>query len=289
MLQKKIDKAEQFLKRNQEVLICPYCQQSFLPIEDYHLSCPKGHQFDLSKKGTLYFLKHSIETEYNQEMLSHRQKMIATGLYDQLLQVMNQEIVSLEDHVVVDVGCGEGSFLKRLSDQGLKGKKIGFDISKEGIQLATNQELEALWCVADITHLPFATNGVDCLLNIFSPSHYQEFTRVLKEDGLLVKIVPESGYLKELRELFYSDQESKQVYSNQKVVEKFNAEMTQTLQKRVTYQFPIPVENHQDLLKMSPLHWGASSDAQKKAESTMLDVITIDVLILIGRKKNAFN
>ena len=288
MLLKKIDRAEKFLTENQRLLTCPHCQEAFLPIVGYHLSCTKGHQFDLSKKGTLYFLKHSIETEYNQEMLVHRQKMIATGMYDQLLTVINQQINLSDQEIVVDVGCGEGSFLQRLSDGGLGGRKIGFDISKEGVQLATEHPVEAFWCVADITHLPFGNKSIDYLLNIFSPSHYQEFTRVLKEDGKLLKIVPESGYLQELRQLFYSDQAEKQVYSNQKVVEKFDTEVKLISQTRVTYQFPVPRERQADLLKMSPLHWGASSEARKQAEATVLDVITIDVLFLIGEKKNAF-
>lgn len=62
------------------------------------------------------------------------------------------------------------SFLAELSQAGLSGLKIGFDLSKEGIYLASNQPIDAFWCVADLTNLPFADQGLDTILNIFSPS-----------------------------------------------------------------------------------------------------------------------
>ena len=83
--------------------------------------------------------------------------------------------IFLKNKTVVDVGCGEGSFLAELSQAGLSGLKIGFDLSKEGIYLASNQPIDAFWCVADLTNLPFANEGLDTILNIFSPSHYQNF------------------------------------------------------------------------------------------------------------------
>ncbi len=81
-------------------------------------------------------------------------------------------------------------------------KAVGFDLSKEGVYAATAQPVEAFWCVADLTNLPFEDQTFTTILNIFSPSHYKEFQRVLTDDGEVLKIVPQQDYLKELRKRF---------------------------------------------------------------------------------------
>lgn len=283
MLLKKIDRGDQFLKQNINLFRCPNCHQPMNQIRDYQVSCENNHQYDLSKKGTLHFLNHTIKTDYDQGMLTHRQKMIDTGLYDQLITRLSELLATDDIETLVDMGCGEGSFLKDLTALEVKGQKIGFDISKDGVNLATEQPIEAFWCVADMTNLPFNDQSISHLLNIFSPSHYEEFRRVLKSQGKIIKVVPEADYLKELRVLFYENNEAKQSYSNEKVVTKFAEELTLVSQERLTYQFPVPKENQIDLLKMSPLSWGATAEAFAKAQENNVETITIDVLILIGR------
>ncbi len=94
-----------------------------------------------------------------------------------------------------------------------------------------------------MTNLPFADQTFNAVLNIFSPSHYQEFQRVLSEDGEVLKVVPQENYLKELRQAFYPNQPEKQSYSNERVVAKFAEAMKLTERQRVTYEFEIPEEN----------------------------------------------
>lgn len=162
---KKIERAQQLLKKEAAVFRCPTCHEP-MHVEGVGLICQQRHQFDLSKKGTLYFLNHGVQTEYNKKMFTSRGKMIQSGMY---APVLNKIMYYLsQNKTVVDVGCGEGSFLAELSQAGLSGLKIGFDLSKEGIYLASNQPIDAFWCVADLTNLPFANEGLDTILNIFS-------------------------------------------------------------------------------------------------------------------------
>lgn len=283
MLEKKIDRAAHFLKENSRLFRCPVCHASFKPLMGYQFQCEAGHSFDLSKKGTVYFLKRHIDTEYNHEMLLHRQKMIQAGLYEPLLQVLADLLQVTSKSAILDIGCGEGSFLHELIKKKQQGNYSGFDLSKEGIQLATDHPSTAFWCVADLTNLPFQTHSMDYLLNIFSPSHYEEFKRVLKEEGEVIKVIPEANYLKELRQLFYEDNEAKQTYSNEKVIEKFAAEVEITSQQHISYTFSVPKALYPSLLKMSPLHWGASEEAQKNAARMIIQEITIDVQVIKGK------
>ena len=279
---KKIDFARNFLEIHQEQFLCPVCKSAF-QLKEYSLICAENHQFDLSKKGTVYFLSHSIQTEYNKKMLIHRGKMIQNAMYQPLLERI-VDIMNVTGNTL-DVGCGEGSFLTELSNLGLAGSKFGFDISKDGIYLASNQPIDAFWCVADLTNLPFADESMDTILNIFSPSHYQEFQRVLKKDGTVIKIIPEKEYLKELRSAFYPDDKSKQTYSNEKVLAKFSKEMDILVDERVTYTYSIPEENRLDLLEMSPLEWGVAAQVKDKIQKQPLSEITIDVRMLKGKMR----
>lgn len=279
---KKIDFARNFLETHQEQFLCPVCKKS-IQLEGYSLICAENHQFDLSKKGTIYFLSHSIQTDYNKKMLIHRSKMIQSGMYQPLLEKIIGDMDLTGN--TLDVGCGEGSFLSELSSLGLVGPKFGFDISKDGIYLASNQPIEAFWCVADLTNLPFADKSMDTVLNIFSPSHYSEFQRVLKQEGTVIKVVPETDYLKELRTAFYPDDETKQTYSNEKVLAKFYKEMDILSDERVTYSFSIPKENRLDLLEMSPLEWGVAEEVKEAIQKNPLSDITIDVRMLKGKVK----
>lgn len=276
---KKIDSARNYLEKQYRQFRCPTCHKEFI-LNGYSLICEENHQFDLSKKGTLYFLSHSIQTEYNKKMLLHRGKMIRSGMYQPLLDKII-EAMNLTGNTL-DVGCGEGSFLSELTRLGLAGGKTGFDISKDGIYLASSQPIDAFWCVADLTNLPFNDHSMDTILNIFSPSHYQEFQRVLKQDGTVIKVIPEEGYLKELRAAFYPDDREKQSYSNEKVLAKFSKEMSVISDERITYTFEIPDVNQLDLLEMSPLEWGVSETVKQKLQKAPLREITIDVRMLTG-------
>lgn len=281
MLQKKIERSAAFLKEHHDLFRCPICHQLFQTCEDFSFRCPAGHQFDLAKKGTLYFLDHANPTEYNEEMFAARRTMIQAGMYQPLIAQMSKILKCKEETVCVDVGCGEGSFLAQLQQD--LGIYIGFDISKPAIQLASQYDQKIFWCVADLTNLPFADQSVDYLFNMLTPSHYQEFKRVLKPEGKLIKIVPESNYLKELRELYFPDEEAKQHYSNQQVIKKIKQEMTIVNEERITYHFDVSEKIHASLLKMSPLVWNVKEEVKKAAEKATLSSITVDLRLIVAQ------
>lgn len=284
MLEKKIDRAAHFLAQHRSVFRCPFCFSSFTSVKEHSMICEEGHRFDLSKKGTLYFLRKAVQTDYDEAMFSSRHQIITAGFYDVVLERLRDLCADVvgESGVLVDAGCGDGTFLDRLSELGLRGTKIGFDLSKDGILRASRFNGDAFWCVADMTNLPFADEQINLILNFLSPAHYGEFKRVLSENGQVVKVIPESGYLQELRSLLYQDHAEKQVYSNEKVYQKFKEEWQVVEDERVTYTLPVPTELQQDLLNMSPLQWGAEVP---KDPETVCEKMTIDLRILVGERK----
>lgn len=282
---KKIDRSRLFLAQHPQLFRCPVCHEK-MTAQDYSLICQMGHRFDLSKKGTLYFLEHQIKSGYDQKMFAPRGRMIQSGMYAPVTAFLAELLQ--DSQMILDVGCGEGSFLKELVDRQVKGTLCGFDIAKEGVYLATNQPFAAFWCVADLTNLPFDDGSIDTVLNIFSPSHYEEFRRVLRPGGQVVKVVPQAGYLKELRAAFYPDQKARRQYSNAAVVEKFKEQLDDVSIQRVCYTFDIPQERRLDLLEMSPLEWQVSQQIKTALQADPLKQITIDVEILKGNKSKRF-
>lgn len=276
---KKIERGTMFIQTQSDLFRCPTCHQ-MMHAQEKALVCLEGHRFDVSKKGTLYFLNHQIKTDYDREMFEHRRKLIVHGMYQPLLDLLQP---FCQNQRILDVGCGEGSFLQQLNEQATLLPSVGFDISKEGIYLASDYGENIFWCVADLTNLPFQEDRFTTILNIFSPSNYQEFQRVLVDGGQLIKVVPRSGYLKELRAAFYPEDEKKQHYSNQAVVEKFQETFRESERQTLTYVFDIPESCQLSLLEMSPLEWGVSMEIKEKLQKKPLKRITIDLDILIGR------
>lgn len=272
---KKIDRGASFLAEQQELFRCPKCHQK-MNQKDKSLVCMNGHRFDLAKKGTLYFLDHQIKTEYDNEMFAPRGRMIRSGMYQPVIEKIAQ---FMQTGNLLDVGCGEGSFLQQINQVKANPVNIGFDIAKEGIYLASNQPIEAFWCIADLTNLPFTDKSFDTILNIFSPSQYREFKRVLKPDGCVIKVVPQSGYLQELRAIYHPDGEA---YSNEAVIQRFTEELKIDQRERITYTFEIPEENRLDLLEMSPLEWQVSPEVKAELAKNPLKKITIDIELLKG-------
>ncbi len=113
--------------------------------------------------------------------------------------------------VVVDVGCGNGMWLKRLAG-GMPGlRAIGVDLS-EGML----QSLVAKWegsgpapvAVADAQELPLRDQSVDVALLIQMLYHVPERSRalaetrrVLREEGAALIATPGPRHLQEIREL----------------------------------------------------------------------------------------
>ncbi|CAH0418584.1 methyltransferase domain-containing protein [Periweissella ghanensis] len=278
---KKIDKGRLFVQENLALFQCPNCQAAFTDVVENTVTCVNQHAFDLSKKGTLYFLNHAVNTEYDDAMLASRRKVLTAGLFDGIVDAVVAALPTTPQ-TLLDVGTGEGTpFAKLLTQRGNIDTAIAFDISKAGVNLATQLETDAFFAVADLAQLPFATDAFSSVVEFFSPSAYAEFNRVIQPNGMLVKVVPNHFYLRELREMLYPEGSKHHTYDNQQVVDLFMQNYPDTIIQDVTYQWTIPTDLYADLLHMTPLHWGARPEAQAMAEKTPLTSITVDVQLLI--------
>ena len=215
---KKIERAEKLVQSHLNTFRCPICHQGYIRLTGNTLVCEEGHTIDFNRHGYLHFLNTQGTTEYDRTMFLSRRRLLEAGLFKPIIEEVNS-LLPTTPQTILDVGTGEGTPLAQLAT--LRHNQdfyVGFDISKPGITLATQLDIDAFFCVADLRQLPFADRSFDTVLELFSPSDYREFNRVLKEDGNLMKVIPNADYLLELRHLLYGNQDQHYHYDNSRVL-----------------------------------------------------------------------
>lgn len=279
---------------NEAIFKCPLCNNPMEIENDKSLVCVNRHCFDISKYGYVNMLLKPPKNKYSKEMFLSRRIICNRGFFEPLLEQISQIIIEKvrprdNSLKILDAGCGEGYHLVRIKEKVMFSGfnhvvAAGIDISKEAVLIGAKEYKENIWCVADLANCPFADGQFDVILNILSPSNYSEFQRLLADDGLIIKVVPDSSYLQELRAFFYEETE-KQIYSNDDTIELFKKNLQLVDIKNVRYNVPIDKENLKHLISMTPLSWGTSEEkVEKVLESESIDQITVALTILIGRK-----
>ncbi len=284
------------MEKYQHLFRCPLCSQPMRMVTCKSLLCTNQHCYDLSRHGYIHLSSRAYKTKYDKLLFASRRRMYNSGFFDPLNEAITNHMVEFMKPLLdqnrqlylLDAGCGEGSHLSHIQDKLIqKGIReltsVGMDLSKEGIAAASKKYPQPLWCVADLAHCPFANQQFDGILNILSPSNYAEFTRVLAEDGCILKVVPEQYYLQELR-YGYELNKNKPAYSNDNTLSRFKEHFQLLNVERVTYCFPLHADLMEPLIHMTPLTWGATEADWHRVQKMNLTHITVDLLILCGRK-----
>lgn len=263
----------QNMQDNEQIFACPICSQQVQVVEDGAVVCMGKHSFDVAKQGYINFMTKPVQSMYSKELFEARHKIISSGLYDELQERLAERAVGIH---LLDTGCGEGSHLARITAKKSGATGVGIDIAKEGIAAAAKFYPGFIWCVGDLAKGPYNQASFDTIFNILSPANYEEFKRLLKPGGKVIKVVPHEGYLKELRQQAFANSE-KERYSNEQTVARFQESFNQVEVEHLTYTKPLSQELVPKLLEMTPMGW----HIEKKSEIALAE-ITIDVMILIG-------
>lgn len=285
---KKIERARKLVKNKGLLFKCPVCNQSMFVNGMGSLSCDQNHSFDFSKQGYLNLLTAAGTPVYSKELFAARHEVCLAGFYDPLVEMLVNIIHAHPGSKnILDAGCGEGSNIFNIYSQTRPYSNnffVGADISKDSIQIAANNNADIIWCVADLAKLPFMNQTFDMVINILSPANYNEFQRILTDDGIIVKVVPGAEYLQELREMIYKDRETAD-YSNHEVIRNFGEKLNVVDIINTEYQFAVSDDLWPHLVKMTPLIWGSSTEKINQILNNKVPHITVDLLLLIGTRR----
>ena len=260
---------------------CPICRENLTLVET-SLKCCNRHSFDLAKFGYVNLAPQIKQSaNYDKENFQNRQQILEAGFYQAILDAVSDLLANSETSTtILDIGCGEGFYSRKLQESHPDKTFYAFDISKDSVQIAAKSEPNwaVNWFVGDLARLPIKDASMDILLDIFSPANYGEFRRVLSKDGILIKVIPTENHLKEIRQRV-QDQLTKKDYSNQDIKEHFQEHFSIQSSQIVSLTKPITTEQRQALLSMTPLLFHVD---QSKIDWSQLTEITIEAEILVG-------
>lgn len=261
---------------------CPICQENLTLLET-SFKCYNRHSFDLAKFGYVNLAPQIKQSaNYDKENFQNRQQILEAGFYQNILKGISDILATKpSSKTVLDIGCGEGFYSRKLQESHSDKTFYAFDISKDSVQIAAKSEPNwaVNWFVSDLARLPVKDASMDILLDIFSPANYGEFRRVLSKDGILIKVIPTENHLKEIRQMV-QDQLTNKDYSNQDIKEHFQEHFNIQSSQTASLTKPITAEQRQALLSMTPLLFHVD---QTKIDWTQLTEITIEAEILVGK------
>lgn len=264
--------------------ICPVCKSGLSLVERAY-KCSNNHCFDVSKDGYVNLLmsqQSSLKRHGDDKlMVKARRDFLEKGFYSELRQALCQALKENlpENAMLIDVGCGEGYYTSEISKN--EGFEIfGIDISKDALKYASKSIKSSQFAVASAFSLPFDNESADCVLSVFAPSAYEEFYRVMKNDGKLIKAIPLEEHLWDLKCALY-----KEPYKNKP--EKRNDELFELVsQKEIKYKINLTEKaDIENLFKMTPYYYKTGrEDAQRLLSLENLET-TVHFAIEIYEKR----
>ena len=263
--------------------VCPVCG-AMLQKEGASLRCESGHSFDFAKEGYVNLLtgshKPGDRTGDSREMARARRAFLEKGYFRPLADALSETIRAeqKEDPAVLDICCGEGYYSEQIS-RALPCRLLGFDLSKEMVRLAAKRKLDALFFVANLAAVPLPDSSVDAALHLFAPFHEETFARLLKDNGVLLSVVPGKRHLFELKEAVYDTP-----YENDEQLPQTTL-LTLTGTKKVTAKIRIDTpEDIRALFAMTPYVHRTSKEGIARLEQLERLETTIEFVIGFYKK-----
>ena len=239
------------------VYICPVCKAPLIRVGNT-MKCASKHSYDIAAKGYVNLLGSGKSSRGDDgDMVSARRRFLSAGHYFPLCASLCDMIGKTQYETLLDAGCGEGYYTKRICDISENKQIYGLDISKKAAEKSSSLCKSAHICVASTYDMPYADNSFDVIVNVFSPLALDEYKRVLKPDGHLIMAVPLPEHLKELKQAVYDSVYTKEMKDT--ALDGF------ILKESKSVGFVIKLDNAtlKDLFMMTP-YYHKTGEADKK-------------------------
>ena len=268
------------------MLICPVCAD---PLEEsgQALKCPNGHSFDMAASGYCNLLTGSRNGKYigdDRDMVAARRRFLETGAYAPLRDSLCSLLLSLTEArtglSLLDAGCGEGYYTRAaagaLAEAGRLWQAVGTDISKAATRYAAGRDRSVRYVTANSYHLPVADSSSDLILSLFAPAPAAEFRRILAPGGQVIRAVPGSDHLWELKQAVYDEP-----YRNREEKHRLPG-FAERERVRVEYPFSLDSSDSiRDLFAMTPYSRRTPRQGLERLEKLERLDVTFSFLLLV--------
>ena len=252
-------------------LVCPICG-GCLQREQRQYVCENRHSFDIARQGYVNLLpvqqKHSIAPGDTREQVLSRRAFLEAGYYapiaEALISAAQKYGVSGD---ILDIGCGEGWYSAQLADA-LGANLTGLDISKEAVRCAAAKYKGKLWLTATAAHIPVKSGSADLVTSLFAITLPEEFSRVLKQDGLYFQVLAAQDHLLGLKGIIYDELKFKEKDSVPDL-----PGFTRLESIPIRFTFTVEGEQIRNLFSMTPhvFRIGKAGAARLEATETLTD------------------
>ena len=212
-----------------------------------------------------------------------RSEFLNTELYRPAAVALAEAIASYtnefdESCLLIDAGCGEGYYTSFFAQKGLS--ISGVDLSKFAVDAAAKRMVRqdinhGFFAVAGVHDLPFFDSVADVIVNIFAPCVEKEFSRVLKNDGILAVMYAGPDHLMGLKQVLY----------DRTTENDGRADLPQNMQlieeRRICFDITVSGrEAIENLFAMTPYYWRTSpKDSERLLK---VDELTTPIDMVIG-------
>lgn len=248
--------------------ICPVCKNELFEEERLY-RCESGHCFDKSKFGYVNLLqsqKSSAKRHGDDRlMVRARRDFLDAGYYaflrDALCGICLEYLPDGGD--ILDAGCGECYYSAEIRERYVqKSELFGVDISKDALEFAAKRKSGVKTAVASLFELPFADSSLDMVLNVFSPEAFEEFRRVLKNGGYLIRVIPLEKHLLGLKAAIYDEPYLNEVQDT--AINGFELVEAKQIKSHLNLDSNEEIQN---LFKMTPYYYKTGVKDQNKINS----------------------
>jgi len=149
--------------------------------------------------------------------------------------------IDLRDKTVVDIGCGDGAFVRALAGAGATA--IGIEVSEDAVARAREQDPEHRYELGGAERLPLEDQSVDVATLMRSLHHvpdpssaFPELRRVVREYVWIAEPLPEGEFFELLRPV--DDETGVRAEAQRAIAEQDGFDRVETIEYDVT--LPIP-------------------------------------------------
>lgn len=265
-------------------IICPVCAKE-LHFDEKSYKCENGHCFDISKYGVLNLSLNNKSSKKrhgdDKLMVLSRKSFLDKGYYKPILDTVCR---CIDKHcekggILLDAGCGEGYYTAAASDTMKPEAVYGIDISKDALRYFKKRLPNSLPIVSSVFRMPIADKSVDVLINMFAPTPTDEFSRIIKKGGYLIRTFVLRHHLIELKQAVYD-----KAYHNDEESERLEGfDLIETVKTEKTINI-IGNEDINNLFCMTPYYYKTSKNDQEKLKEINALCVTVQTATGIYKK-----